>query len=479
MFTHKKIGIWGLGVVGKSLVRYLRAFTPHITVLDTKKPSEQDLAWLTAQQVQFVDMQALPKFLEDNEIIIPSPGIDLRPSARYISKMVMEVDIFYSTWKNKYPNAPIIAITGTVGKTSITHLLTEFLRLAGKRVAVGGNIGTAMLDLLGEPEYDYVVLELSSFQLEHSKQFTPDLAIWTNCYPNHLDRHGTPEKYFDAKYQLLARQTGDQKALVPLELAEALRSRQQSSFSSSGCSASEYSAGACSFFALHAPKITSSQRVFTLNDLEAQGVPEFSYPINWVILNAACNLLTIPFPTRVQIATLTLPDHRLDCIATHKNIKFYNDSKSTIPEATVAAVEQLQSAPVGTTCVVPTQVDPTQVDPTQVVPTHVVLLLGGVSKGVDRAPLCLRLRNKVAHVFCFGGEAEQLLRFCQKADVPASAHATLEDAFMQSVQYAQTLHSTQPVAVLLSPAGASFDLFKDYKERGERFKALVREYQES
>ncbi len=160
--------------------------------------------------------RTLTNFLEYNDYIIASPGIDLRPYQSYEHKFVTEIDLFCQDWQK-----PLITITGTVGKTSTTHLLSELLKLAGLRVATGGNIGTGMLDLLNEQtSSDCAVLELSSFQLEYAQHCTPDLAIITNIYPNHLDRHGTYDEYTRAKLRSIQLQTPQQKTLIPLSLYE-------------------------------------------------------------------------------------------------------------------------------------------------------------------------------------------------------------------------------------------------------------------
>src|SRR5690606_28349772 len=145
----------------------------------------------------------LNTFLENNSYIIPSPGINVYPYASFAHKWLAELDLFNSEYKK-----PIIAITGTVGKTSVTHLLDQLLQKYTQRVLTGGNIGIGMLDLLSHPENtDVSLLEVSSFQLELCKSFAPDLAIWTTFSENHLDRHETIDKYFDAKYRILINQS--------------------------------------------------------------------------------------------------------------------------------------------------------------------------------------------------------------------------------------------------------------------------------
>ena len=144
-----------------------------------------------------------------------------------------------------------------------------------------------------------------------------------------------------------------------------------------------------------------------------------------------------------QADNLSLPSYRLEEVATINGVTYYNDSKSTIMQATLAAVDALHNK-------------------------KIILLLGGVSKGVDRAPFVQQLKDNVQAVICFGKEAEQLRAACCAASIEAHAVKTLEEA----VALAQK-NSQKAEAILLSPGGASFDLFKDYQERGARFKELV------
>src|SRR5579885_1682266 len=160
-FSHKKIGIWGFGIVGKAALPYLASAQAHITVMDKRSLSAEELNQLTTHNAQFITQDHIHQFLSEHDLILPSPGIDLRPYTQWNHKWIGELDIFYTFWKK-----PIIAITGTVGKTTTTHILAHVLSKAGKKVALGGNIGTGMLNLLKQTDADYAVLEISSFQLE-------------------------------------------------------------------------------------------------------------------------------------------------------------------------------------------------------------------------------------------------------------------------------------------------------------------------
>ena len=161
----------------------------------------------------------LNAFLEHNDYILPSPGIDTRLYANYRHKFLNELDLVQEEFNGK-----TIAITGSVGKTTVTSLLSQIINHdISLSVYTGGNIGTGMLSLVETAKkFDTALLEVSSFQLESSQKFAPDLAIWTTFYPNHLDRHHSMQEYFDAKFQLIAHQQSYQQALIPVSIADYL-----------------------------------------------------------------------------------------------------------------------------------------------------------------------------------------------------------------------------------------------------------------
>lgn len=465
--TNKKIGIWGFGVSGQSLLRYFitQNADAHIGILEKNLMPQLQAPYAHCSTVTFYkdDTTTRQQFLENHDIIIPSPGIDIRPYSHYSEKFLAEADLFYLLWQGKSSPEPhtakkIIGITGTLGKTSITHLLSTLLPQAGISVVTGGNIGTGMFDLLSS-NATYALLELSSFQLEQCKHFTADIGVITNLYPNHLDRHETMENYATAKQNIYLRQGAGQWGVIPLEHVAQLRKNPITAtkpmvFFTKNPSCKE-------FFEYLIPgdriyyydknnvlRFDQTHNSTFKQTIILENIPSISYPENWIIIAAVLDLLNLdPQTTISQSGDLAIPDYRLEKVATIKNICYYNDSKSTIMQATLAAVNTLKKNH-----------------------NNIIVLLGGTSKGVDRAPFISQLKNR-AHVVCFGGEAEQLYAICNQHGIPASFSKTLEQAVTFAHQ--KTNHITDSTAVVLSPGGASFDLFKDYKERGERFKQLV------
>lgn len=446
-------GVWGLGIVGKSVIRFLHGQGHRLSAYDARTLSPEEEAFLSSYHVRLYKDNEFQAFLEENQYLVPSPGIALAPAQAYLHKMVHELDLFALRWKK-----PLIAVTGSLGKTTLVTLLTTLLQANQRKVATGGNIGTAMLDLLEEQDtVDYGLLELSSFQLEHARHIAPDLAIITNLYANHLDRHGTMEEYFRAKAHIFAHQRPGQQVLLRLNLAHhasQVRHRPYTYFSKDEPSQellgnlkngdSLYTLSGSMLIKRHyREEILTTTTIDIPAHIMERGKTLLTE--TWLIILAASDMLGKLTKDTFTVPELTPLEHRIEFVGSYGGILFYNDSKSTIVEATCAAVATLAPKPI-----------------------H--LILGGLSKGVDRTPLISGLKPYVATTACFGKEAQNLDKSCKASGIPSSAHETLEDALRACVQQAQ-----KDAIILLSPSGASYDLYKDYQERGRHFKKLVKE----
>ena len=342
--------------------------------------------------------------------------------------MITELDIFAQNYRQT-----TVGITGTLGKTSITTLLQQHI----PNSIAAGNIGYPMLNILAlQQPPSTTILELSSFQLNYIRNFAPDIAIWTNFYPNHLDHHTSEDEYFLAKCNIMRHQTSSQIALIACNLIERIKkcisiNSQIFLFCTQQCSKHTY------------PTFTNSNnQIKCKNNVifdNTNRLPNTTFEENWLIIIATLYILKAPLI--ITNNHNTLQEHRLEKIGTYKNSTFYNDSKSTVWQATKQAIASLNQE----SC---------------------ALFLGGLSKGTDRTPLIQYLQNKPITVFAFGKEAETLQTMCQKYNISCSAYTTLDEAFIACMK--QPL----PKNILLSPSGASFDLFKNYIERGNHFKSL-------
>src|SRR3990167_2826133 len=371
MLKDKKIGIWGSAVVGTSVFSFLKAQNHNCEIFDY--PTS--------------DVEKLNGF----DVIIPSPGINAKAIE---NKILSEVDLFSEFFKK-----PIIAVTGSLGKTTIVHILNLILKQNGLRSIAAGNIGLPLCDIIPcQEDLDIAVLELSSFQLEWAKKIKPKLAILTNLVPNHLDRHKTFESYKDAKFNLFKLQTSIDKLLAPIDLAPELEILKSDKFYFS--ISSNFDKSNKVYFLKNSSVFFwdgFSQRL--ISKIDSKGL-NFTFLQNWLIIFAALDLVGQK-STAIDFGKFVPLENRMERFEAHEAI-FYNDSKSTVLESTLKAVESLSKEP--------------------------ILFLGGLSKGVDRKNSLKKLKNQASSVICFGKEADQLNAYCQEFGIESKSFINLEDA---------------------------------------------------
>lgn len=428
-FKNKKIGIWGFGIVGKSVYDFIQSCSCSIQILD--KQFQDNPYWIEQTDASII------QFLEYNDVIITSPGIPLHNYQEYHHKFITELDIFAQIY-----TGTTIAITGTLGKTSITHAIQH----CSPESIAAGNIGYPMITAACQnPPPAKIVLELSSFQLQHIKNFAPNIALWTNFYPNHLDHHTNENEYFLSKCNIFKHQKEDNIAIIPCNLIQRIQDgitlkSQLFLTCNQDCAIHSYPT-----FHIQNNTVVLSQndkkQITIFDNVEALSM--YTYAENWVQIIAALYVQKIDLQNLItHTKTIPAQQDRLEKITIYKGTTFYNDSKSTVWQATQQAIMTLK----GQSC---------------------ALFLGGISKGTDRSPLIAYLKDKPITVFAFGKEAKLLQNLCQQYNVTCFACQNLEEALQVCMS------NPLPQNVLFSPAGASFDLFKNYHHRGDIFKQLV------
>lgn len=418
-YNGYKIGIIGYGVVGKSIVDFFKVKFPEalLYLTDQRSLKEEEQHSLKRNAVTFVSYDQLIPFVTLCDYIFISPGFDRTPFVSVQHKWLEEVDLFF-----EYVKKPVIAITGSAGKTSTVLLLEHILQKQNIRARACGNVGFPLLAaLLEQDTLHYFIAELSSFQLEFANQCTPDIALLTNLSDNHLDRHKTVENYKNAKSKIFAHQKSTQYACLPFE-----------------------------FYADFA-SVLENQKVVLFSSFSndyniTQKLSDITCLANW---NSICTILELieKLPSIELLETYCsdfILEHRVEFVRTYKNMKFYNDSKSTLPLSTENALLSFKNQPI-------------------------ILMIGGFSKGVNRKPFIQSLPEDIIHIICFGLEAPELGSFCALYGKPFSIHETIKEAFEQSITI-----TSEPVVILFSPSGATHTHeFANYKERGNYFKSLV------
>ena len=454
-WAGRRVTILGLARQGTALVRYLVREGADVTVSDLRDADalRETLALLKDVPVRYVLGEHPPSILDDADLLCLSGGV---PADAPIVAQARQRGIALSNdaqvFLERCP-AQVVGITGSSGKTTTTTLVSRMLQQSGFMTWVGGNIGRPLVDRLGEiRENDRVVIELSSFQLELMTA-SPSVVAVLNVTPNHLDRHKTMPAYTAAKRRILDFQVEGDLALVghddagSRELAPAVRGR-------------------LAFFSMRG-EVPGDMGAFLRDEaitlrLDGQehsvchsGEIKLLGRHNVLNVLAACALaggVGAPVEAVRQVATsFTGVAHRLQLVRSLGGVRYYDDSMATAPERTVAALHAFDAP--------------------------VVLLAGGRDKALpweDMAQVALR---RARHVVAFGEAAglvereirnEKLENRNEKLEGLTRVE-TLEEAVEEAARVAR-----RGDVVLLSPGGTSFDAFKDFAERGERFQALVR-----
>jgi UDP-N-acetylmuramoylalanine--D-glutamate ligase len=367
------------------------------------------------------------------DLLVVSPGIDtygplVAAYAASAGELVGETE-----FASRYYKGRIIGITGTNGKTTTTELVERILRAGGHDTVACGNYGVPFSEVvLRDPVPTAVALELSSFQLETIRRFRPDVSVWLNFAPDHMDRYPTVQAYFNAKFRIFENQTSSDIAVVRAgEKLPAVTPRVVT-FSTEDPSADWFSDGRV---------ITRGGA--TLLDLEASTrMRGLHNAENAMAAIAACEALGIP----VEVAGRALdgyapPLHRCELVRTLDGVEYLNDSKATNLHALESALRS-QTRPV-------------------------VLIAGGKEKGLDYAPVVPLLARKAVAAVTFGQIAAPLAAVFSAA-VPVEQSVTLAEAITAARRLAP-----RGATVLLSPGTSSFDQFSGYEQRGDVFRELV------
>ncbi|MEX0603614.1 MAG: UDP-N-acetylmuramoyl-L-alanine--D-glutamate ligase [Marinobacter sp.] len=438
--SDRRTLVVGLGKTGLSCVRYLLAQGRDVAVADNRL-SPPGLAELEAQwpelPVHLGDFDA-ELFASFNELVV-SPGLSveetaIRTAAERGARIRGDIDLFSDAVQ-----APIIAITGSNGKTTVTTLLGEMAKAAGVRVAVGGNIGTPALDLL-DTNVELYILELSSFQLETTATLGAMAATVLNVSDDHMDRYATKMAYFQAKQRIF---NGCKTAVVNLD--DPLSTPMARDTLRFVC------------FGMHRinPETFSTRddegdawitfgfdNLIRQSELPLLGRHNLSNVMAALALGHAAGL---PMPVMLDVARnfRGLP-HRCELVRTIAGVDYINDSKGTNVGATVAAIESL-ALPNG----------------------KIVLIAGGEGKGADFGPLVAPVSRHCRAAILIGRDAPKLAALLDD-HVETQRADTLAHAVIRASEKAQASDR-----VLLSPACASFDMFRDYEDRGDQFRQQV------
>lgn len=446
VWFNKKILILGLSKSGISAAKYLNKHRADVFITELREAKDEDkikIEELNSLGIQVEMGGHSQEFIKDSYLAITSPGIP--PSAKIFEllneekiSVISEVELAY-----KESPKPFVAITGTNGKTTTTALTAHILSQQYKAEACG-NIGNPPCDFI-DSEIDYFICEMSSYQIATSNSFQAQIACWLNFTPDHLDWHGGLENYFDAKAKLFKEPqspafavfNGTDKKL--LEFSKTVKSEvflfgveveNNCSYIKNG--------------AIYYKRKKTEEHIIDLRDSPLVGEHNYQNIMCAVIVAKLIGMDNEAIKSGIM--SFKSPEHRLEKVREFKGITFYNDSKATNPEAAIVAIKSFNDL-------------------------DVTLIAGGRDKNTDLTEFCQEIKQHIKTVILIGEASE---RFEKNLLDNGFNNIIIENDINHGMEKAiERAIELKPQVVLLSPACASFDMFKSYEERGKVFKDYV------
>ena len=447
----KKVTVVGLARSGVAAAHLLQAVGADVTVADAKEEAKltEALTRLDRSAIRLIVGPGYESALDKAQLVVVSPGVPTELDilnavrARHVP-VIGELELAY-----RFLDAPVLAVTGTNGKSTTVTLIGLLLKEQGKRVFVGGNLGTPLSEAAlkaygsgsqGSP-YDYVVAEVSSFQLETIARFRPWIAALLNITPDHLDRYPALAPYVAAKGRIFENQTSDDYALLNYEDERALAFRNGVRAHALGFSQTG-SVNEGVFLDGDELVLRFKGQRHSICKMSEIRIPGAHNVANAMAASMVAHVCGCP-PDVMRRVLSTFPglEHALELIRERNGVRFINDSKGTNVDATMKALESLNRP--------------------------IVLIAGGKDKGGDFGKLRDVVARRVKQLVLIGEAAPRIHQMLEGLK-PISHASSFRDAVEVAAQSARSGE-----VVLLSPACASFDMFADYQDRGRQFKALV------
>ena len=441
----KKIVVLGAGESGTGAAILAKAKGMEVFVSDMGAIAPMYQALLDQHYIPWEAGKHTASLILDADEVIKSPGIPL--TAPLVEQLIEQGTPILSEieFAARYTNAKMICITGSNGKTTTTSLIFDMLRRAGLDVGLAGNIGNSLALQVAQEDHAYYVIELSSFQLDNCYDFRADIAILLNITPDHLDRYDHQfQNYVDAKFRITRNQTSKDAFIYwsedPVINREIARIQPQATLYPFGSNEQNVAYTDGSHLVVASKPDVAPLRV-PLDELSLKGKHN---QFNSMAAGLAAQILNIHNDViRESLQQFAGVDHRLQYVVTVRGVRYVNDSKATNVNSCWYALESMTS------------------------PT--VLILGGTDKGNDYSEIDELVREKCHTLIFMGKDNSKLIQHFEPMGVKYVSTDNLQDAVQAAYQSAN-----EGDTVLLSPCCASFDLFKNYEDRGEQFMKAVR-----
>ena len=431
--TGKKKLILGLGKTGDSCIKFFKKNNINFKIFDTRGNHSEHYVDSINLEPELLRLSTYEdNYLDDIEEAIISPGIDRKNKiiddlhSRKIN-IITDIDLF-----KRYSNIPIISVTGTNGKTTVVSMMEHLLNLCNYKCIACGNNGIPPLSILND-NYDYIILELSSYQLEYMDNFTSNISLITNIEHDHFERHKNFDEYLSIKKKIFL---NSNYSLCNISLKKILQDVPN----------------------LYIYGINDGSKKLVINGrdndnllfnsadlfidkykIKYRGIHNLN---NFLAVLSVSDLLEINISDAVKyLSSYSFLPHRIELIKLHNDVSWYNDSKSTNSSSTQAALEYIDK--------------------------NIILIIGGSKKNMNYQNLSKLINNKVKLII-FIGENKRYIDEQLNVKVKTIDAESMYDAIKISYQFSEPSDS-----VLLSPASPSFDMFKDYSERGAAFTKAV------
>ena len=441
----KKIVVLGAGESGTGAAILAKEKGMDVFVSDMGAIAPMYQALLDQHHIAWEAGKHTPERILDADEVIKSPGIPLTaPLVKQLTEQGTPI-LSEIEFAARYTDAKMICITGSNGKTTTTSLIFDMLRRAGLNVGLAGNIGNSLALQVAQEDHDYYVIELSSFQLDNCYDFKADIAILLNITPDHLDRYDHQfQNYVDAKFRITRNQTSKDAFIYwsedPVINREIARIQPQATLYPFGSNEQNVAYTDGSHLIVASKPDVAPLRV-PLDELSLKGKHN---QLNSMAAGLAAQILNIHNDViRESLQQFAGVDHRLQYVATVRGVRFINDSKATNVNSCWYALESMT--------------------------TPTVLILGGTDKGNDYSEIDELVKEKCHTLVFMGKDNSKLVQHFEPMGITYISTDNLQDA-VQAAYHSANEGDT----VLLSPCCASFDLFKNYEDRGEQFMQAVR-----